>query len=285
MAEKKALGRGLGALIPETNKSNEKVATVKTAEIFASKFQPREDFDPEKLNDLILSVRQRGVIQPVLVRVKGNGGYELIAGERRLRAAKAVGLEEIPAIIKNVTDAELLEISLIENVQRENLNPMEQAIAYNRLAEEFNLSHEEIATAMGKDRSTITNILRLLNLPDFVQKSVQKSDISLGHAKVLLSLNQPLRQVEICKRIINENLSVRQVESIVSPGHGASAVKKKKNASSRDLHVTAIEEELQRTLGTKVSIKAGKKRGTIKIEYYSNNDLSRILDVIIKKQL
>lgn len=281
MTERKALGRGLSALIPEKINPHDKITKLKTSEIVTSRFQPREDFDPERLTELISSIKEKGIIQPILVRVREeDGNYELIAGERRLRAARAAGLEEIPAIIKNVDDTEHLEMSLIENIQREDLNPVEQANAYKRLLDEFNLSQEEIARAVGKDRTTITNILRLLNLPEDVQRAVQNAEISLGHAKVLLSLTSAAKQAEFCKKIMKENLSVRQAENLVL---SAQAIKRKKRATL-DPHIVAIEEDLQRRLGTRVIISAGKKRGTIKIEFYSNADLDRILNLIGQRE-
>lgn len=282
MTERKALGRGLSALIPEKINSQDKITRLKTSEIITSKFQPREDFNPEKLTELISSIKEKGVIQPVLVRFReGDGKYELIAGERRLRAARAAGLEEIPVIIKNVDDTEHLEISLIENIQRENLNPIEQANAYKRLLGEFSLSQEEIAKSVGKDRTTITNMLRLLNLPEYVRKCVQNGEISFGHAKVLLSLSSAEKQTELCKEIIKENLSVRETESLISSAPGG--VKRKKRKSG-DPHINAVEEDLRRRLGTKVVISVGKKRGTVKIEFYSNADLERLLNLIGQKE-
>ena len=277
MAEKRALGKGLSALIPEGTKAREEVTSLKISEIIPSKFQPREDFDPHRLNELISSIKEKGVIQPILVRPnKERDGYELIAGERRLRAAKALGLDEIPVIVKNVNDTELLEMSLIENIQRENLNSIEQAHAYEKLMKEFNLSQEEIAKAVGKDRTTITNTLRLLNLPAFVQKCICEGKINFGHAKALLSLSTIAKQIDFCKKIIKENISVRHAESLVATVPGT----RKKNWVTRDPNIVALEENLQRRFGTRVRITAGKKRGAIKIEFYSPNDMNRVLKLL-----
>lgn len=277
MVERRALGRGLSALIPERTKTHEKIVSLKISEVAPSKFQPREDFNPQRLNELVSSIKEKGVIQPILVRPgKEKGGYEIIAGERRLRAARALGLEEIPAIIKTVDDTELLEISLIENIQRENLNPIEQAHAYEKLMKEFNLSQEEIARAVGKDRTTIANTLRLLNLPEFIQKCICEGKINFGHAKALLSLSNAARQIELCKKIIKESLSVRHTESLVARVPG---IKKKKKVSE-DPHIVALEEDLRRRFGTKVTIAAAKKRGVIKIEFYSHDDMNRILKLL-----
>ena len=277
MAEKRALGKGLSALIPEGTKAREEVTSLKISEIIPSKFQPREDFDPHRLNELISSIKEKGVIQPILVRPnKERDGYELIAGERRLRAAKALGLDEMPVIVKNVNDAELLEMSLIENIQRENLNSIEQAHAYEKLMKEFNLSQEEIAKAVGKDRTAITNTLRLLNLPAFVQKCICEGKINFGHAKALLSLSTVSRQIDFCKKIIKENISVRHIESLVATVPGT----RKKSRVIRDPNIVALEENLQRRFGTRVRITAGKKRGAIKIEFYSHDDMNRVLKLL-----
>jgi len=277
MAEKRALGKGLSALIPEGTNAREEVTSLKISEIIPSKFQPREDFDPQRLNELISSIKEKGVIQPILVRPnKERDGYELIAGERRLRAAKALGLDKMPVIVKNVNDTELLEMSLIENIQRENLNSIEQAHAYEKLMKEFNLSQEEIAKAVGKDRTTITNTLRLLNLPAFVQKCICEGKINFGHAKALLSLSTVSRQIDFCKKIIKENISVRHIESLVATVPGT----RKKSRVTRDPNIVALEENLQRRFGTRVRITAGKKRGAIKIEFYSLNDMNRVLKLL-----
>ncbi len=283
--EKKALGRGLGALIPprevifvDTEKS-EKIVNLALAQVKTNKYQPRVDFKEEKLNELIKSIEEKGIIQPVLVR-KVHDGYELIAGERRLRAAKRLQLEKIPAIVKEVSDLDMLEISLIENIQREELNAIEEANAFERFISEFNFTQEKIARALGKDKSTVSNTLRLLSLPKKIQDQVSKGAISAGHAKALLSLPTENEQIRVCNLIINKGLSVREAEKIVSRRMSGTRTKEvKANPGIDDLAG-----QLQNVLGTRVRIAHGKKRGFIHIEYYSIEDLNRILDIIVPKK-
>ena len=283
--EKRALGRGLGALIPprevifvDTEKS-EKVISLALAQVKTNKYQPRVDFKEEKLNELIKSIKEKGIIQPVLVR-KVHDGYELIAGERRLRAAKRLQLEKIPAIVKEVSDLDMLEISLIENIQREELNAIEEANAFERFISEFNFTQDKIAQVLGKDKSTVSNTLRLLSLPKKIQDQVSKGAISAGHAKALLSLPTENEQIRVCNLIINKGLSVREAEKLVSRRvSGTRAKEVKVNPGIDDLAG-----QLQNVLGTRVRIAHGKKRGFIHIEYYSTEDLNRILDIIVSKK-
>jgi ParB family chromosome partitioning protein len=278
--DRKVLGRGLEALIPAgTNDTRERVQILKTEQIHASRFQPRLTFSKEKIEELAASIREKGVIQPVLVRAVGEDGYELIAGERRLRAVKHLGLTEIPAIVRRVADTDLLEISIIENIQREELNPIEEAKAYRRLAQEFGHTQDHIASRVGKDKTSISNLLRILNLPDKVQDYITQNMISFGHAKVLLSLGDSKQQLSFCERIIQKGLSVRQTEQITGGfrSRGKSARKRETN-----IELKAMEEKLQHVLGTKVRIHQGKKRGKIEIEYYSLDDLDRVLKILYK---
>lgn len=283
--EKRALGKGLSALIPprdvvfvETEKQ-EKVINLPISNIKTNKYQPRVEFNEEKLSDLVKSIKEKGVIQPVLVR-KVHDGYELIAGERRLRAAKRLQLERIPAIQKEVTDLDMLEISLIENIQREELNPIEEANAFERFITEFNFTQEKIAQVLGKDRSTIANTVRLLSLPKKIQDLVSKNSISAGHAKALLSLPTENEQYRVCNLVMNKGLSVRETEKLVARRTAGVKAKEPK----KDPHVEDIAGQLQQILGTRVKIAHGKKRGSIQIEYYSLEDLNRILDIIISKK-
>jgi ParB family chromosome partitioning protein len=276
--ERKVLGKGLKALIPDESvvKAGERVATLKLDEILSSRFQPREIIDPEKQKELMLSIKEKGVIQPVLVRPKGNG-YELIAGERRLRAAKELGFSQLPAIIKDVKDDEALEIALIENIQRQDLNPIEEAQAFQRLIDEFSLTQEEVSQKVGKDRASVANTLRLLRLPEKIKEEIYLGRISMGHAKAILMLESKEVQLELCNRIVKRGLSVREAEFFVrrrSTGPSRRRLKK------RTPEVQAIEDELQKILGTKVTIMHQQKRGKILIEYYSNNDLDRILNIL-----
>ncbi|MDP3788846.1 MAG: ParB/RepB/Spo0J family partition protein, partial [Candidatus Omnitrophota bacterium] len=243
----------------------------------ANPFQPRERYDQKKLDDLISSIKEKGVLQPVIVRDK-NGEYELIAGERRLRAAQALGIEEIPVIVRNVSDADALELSLIENIQREELNPIEEAKAFKRLMDEFGFSQEEVSRAVGKDRATVANTLRLLSLPKRAQDMVSDGEISMGHAKALLSLSGEHAILKLANSIVKKGLSVRETESAVLRKKGAGSQAKVPQA--KDHKIMFFEEELQRTLGTKVAIKHGKKRGEIRIDYYSLEDLERIYNLL-----
>jgi ParB family chromosome partitioning protein len=283
--EKRALGRGLEALIQpkaidSATQTQEHILQIPLSAIRTNKYQPRLDFNQEKLNDLINSIKEKGVVQPVLVR-RVDGGYELIAGERRLRAVKSIGMEKIPAIVKNVSDLDMLEISLIENIQREGLNPMEEAHSFQKFITDFNFTQEKIAKALGKDRSTIANIIRLLGLPKKIQDFISKNMITAGHARAVLSLPAETDQLRLATLIIKKGLSVREAESIASRrALGA----KPGEAARKDQNIVDIEASLQQLFGTRVKIMHGKKRGRILIEYYSGEDLNRILDIFRTKK-
>lgn len=276
----KKLGRGLESLIPvEDQQIRERVQSLKVSQIVPSRFQPRLTFSEAKIKELAQSIKEKGVIQPVIVRSAGNlDQYELIAGERRFRAVKSLGLLEIPAIVRRVSDADVLEMSIVENIQREELNAVEEAKAYRRLAQEFGLSQDNIAERVGKDKSTVSNLLRILNLPEKIQQHIQNDDISLGHAKALLAVIDPARQLSLCERAVREGLSVRQMEFLTLGKRpyfkGRSA---KREAAAGDVNIRALEEKLRQSLGTKVRILHGRKRGKLEIEYYSLEDLDRIL--------
>lgn len=275
------LGKGLGALISEIEGEEiSAVVDISVDKIKSNKFQPRKDFNQDKLKDLISSIKEKGVIQPVLVRKIEDGFYELIAGERRLRATQAIGLKMIPAIIKEATNAEMLELALIENIQREDLNPIEEAHAYRQLIEEFNITHEDLSKRVGRDRATITNALRLLKLPEDVQEYIARGDITAGHARALLSLEGKSSIIGLCIKIIQKGLSVREAEAIVN--NLKSGIIKHRKIVQVDPHQREIEDELKRLLGTKVRIFHGKNGGRIEIEYYSNEDLGRILEIMRK---
>lgn len=279
---KKVLGRGLSALMPEKPvESGAKIVNLKIAEISFSQLQPRQQSNPGKMEELIASIKEKGVIQPVLVRPKEEG-YELIAGERRLRAAKKLGFSQLPAIIKDVEDAEALQLALIENIQREELNPLEEAQAYQQLISEFGFTQEKIARLMGKGPSSVSNTLRLLKLPQEIQAALRKGMISMGHARTILGLRSLTEQGRLFKRTIARQLSVRELENLVTQGLGAV---KRKRQRARNPHLVALEEQLQQMLGTKVRIIAGRKRGKVVLEYYSTSDLERILNLLksIKK--
>lgn len=279
--ERKALGRGISALIPEREKvspdSAESVINIDISSLSPSRYQPREFFKKEKLQELVSSIREKGVVQPVLVREKSGGGYELIAGERRFRAVKELGHQTIPAIIRKVdSDIDLLELSLIENIQREGLNPIEEAHAYQRLISEFNFNLDSVGKAVGKDKTSVSNATRLLKLPKKIQDHIIAEDISMGHGRALLGLGDPKEQISICGRIIKKGLSVRETEQIVNRRLSGS----RKTIAARDQNLVAIEEELQRILGTRVKIAHAKKRGRISIEYFSLDDLERVLKLL-----
>jgi len=293
--EKRVLGKGLSALISnkphENNPDNEisnlennpsgNVAYVKTISILENRFQPRQNYDEAKLEDLKASIKEKGVLQPILVR-KHENGYEVVAGERRLRAAKALGIEQVPVIIKNVTDREALVLALVENIQREELNAIEEAMGFKRLMEEFQFTQEAIAEAIGKDRSTVTNLLRLLRLPDEIQKHVADAKLSMGHARALLSLEDASIQKKMARVIIEKELSVRQVEELVKNAHKGQNIIQTAMAKSKDRDIEILEEELRKILGTRVLIEDKKGKGKLVIEYYTLDDLDRVLGVIRK---
>ncbi len=274
---KPALGKGLGALIPEVKAQG--ITEIDINNIQPSEYQPRKRFDESQLEELSLSIKSKGVLQPIIVRKADDGSYRLIAGERRWRAAGMAGLKRIPAIVRDVTEAERVELALIENIQREDLNPIETAEACQRLIKDFHLTQEDLSNALGKQRSSIANYLRLLKLPFDVKQWIAKGDITMGHAKAILSLEKQGDQTEAGRRIIKKRFSVRQAEVLVQRmlRRKPSILKKKK-----DVHITDLEEGLKRFLGTKVKIYKGKKGGRIEVEYYSDDDLIRIIEVIKK---
>jgi len=280
--ENRALGKGLSALIPEKTQldASETIAHIKTAQIKNNNMQPRTAFDKSALADLVASIKEKGVLQPILVRKKG-AGYEVVAGERRLRAARQLGMPEVPAVIRDVDDKEALVIALVENIQREELNPVEEAHAFQRLIDEFNFTQDAVAQAVGKDRSTISNILRLLKLPKEIQKSIAEGLFSFGHARTLLAIESDGERMRLYLHVMKHDTSVRELEQLVKRG-AVGKGKKKKMPDSRDPYVVAIEEDMQKILGTKVRITSQKKRGKIEIEFYSPTDLERICHILKK---
>lgn len=285
---RKALGKGLRAIIPE--KTQETLATesrlIPIEEIRPNPYQPRvtkeADTDPH-FQELVASIKEKGVLQPVVVR-RRHDGYELVMGERRWRAAKAAGLTTIPAIVRLADDREMLEMALIENIQRADLNPIDEALAYKTLIDRFKLTHEEIAHRVGKDRSTITNALRLLTLPYRVREALRCGQITTGHARALLSLVSRREQVELCERVIAEGLSVRSLESICNERKSSGwKTQKQKSAVEKDVHLLQLEQKLQEILQTRVVITPpGKSPGKIAIEFLSIDDLNRIYQIIQK---
>ena len=242
--------------------------------------QPRKNFDEDALEELADSIRQVGLIQPIVVQDR-KGYYEIIAGERRWRACKKAGLKEIPVIIRNFTEQEIVEISIIENIQREDLNPIEEAMAYKRLLEEFNLKQDEVAEKVSKNRTTITNSLRLLKLTDDVQQMIVDGKLSTGHARAIISIEDPAKQLEIAEKIFDEKMSVREVEKYIKSLDKPAKPKKKVNESLQVVYDN-IEEQLKLMLGTKVSIlsKSTEGSGKLEIEFYNHDDLERIVEII-----
>jgi len=292
-ARKGGLGKGLDSLIPETIKTTpaektkiiEKVVEkpveqkVKISKVGPNKDQPRKQFDEDALMELADSIKQFGIIQPLIVQEK-NGFYEIIAGERRWRAAKLAGLKEVPVIVKDYTDLEVVEISLIENIQRENLNPIEEAIAYKRLLNEFHLKQDEVAERVSKSRTAVTNSMRLLKLDERVQQMVIDDMISTGHARALLGIEDPELQVTTAARVFDEKLSVREIEKIVKDIQNGKT-EKKKEQPVHDFIYADLEEKMRAAVGTKVSIRQkAKGKGKIEIEYYSREDMERIIELI-----
>lgn len=276
--QKKALGRGLQTLIPVGNAAGrDEIEDVPLSLVSPNPFQPRRIFDEAELEELANSVKAKGVLQPILVRKLGDGGFELIAGERRWRAAKIAGLKKIPAIIRPATDAEAMEMALIENLQRKDLNPMEAARAYQRLMKEFGLTQEAVSRTLGKERSSIANTVRLLALQPEVQAWVESDQLSLGHAKVLLAVSDHEQQVRLGRQAVTERLSVRDLERLVRPAHRAG----RSNSARKGHRPSEIEERMSRRLGTKVRLIHGKTGGKIVVDYYSPADLERVIDMIL----
>lgn len=264
-----ALGRGLSALLSTSRGPGQAVLELSVGSITPNPRQPRKRFDAQALQDLAATIKDKGVAQPIIVR-KASGGWELIAGERRWRAARLAGLKTIPAIVRDATDREALELALIENLQRENLNPLEEANSYQLLLKD--LTQDEVARRVGKDRATVANTLRLLKLPRDVQDALGAESITAGHARAILMLETPAAQIALCRRIIRDHLSVRQAEA---------ATKRPVKAASRATgSIRTADEELSRALGTKVRIRKAGKRGTILIEFYSEEELDRLIAVL-----
>lgn len=278
---KRGLGRGLDVFFPNANADEneefEKVLQINVKEIRPNKFQPRKTFDEEKLADLAQSIKLYGVLQPIVVRKIANG-YEIVAGERRLRASKLAGTSTIPAVIRDYTDAEITEIALIENLQRQDLNPIEEGLAFKQLIEEFGLTQEEVAQKIGRSRSAIANMIRLLNLHPQVQEHVSRGTLSIGQARPLLSVEDFELQLELANRIIEDDLTARDVEELVK--HKANTRKPEKITEYKELFVAEAEDKLKLILGTQVKIKPGKLKSKIEIEFYSSEDLERILETI-----
>lgn len=279
-----ALGKGLGALIPEPEEKEERrFFYCGIEEIRPHRAQPRKHFDESKLLELAETIKEKGILDPLMVR-RVEDGYELIAGERRWRAAQKAGLKEVPVIVREADDREVLELSLIENLQREDLNPIEEAEGFRELIEQFNVSHEELSKRVGKDRTTITNALRLLKLPTEIQNHLIQNRITAGHARAILSLESREKQKELCEIILQKDLSVRETEALAKrwseKSNKRSATERRKEELVAQLQ--SLQDALRQHLGTKVRIQSKGKKGKIEIEYYSLEDLERIIEAILK---
>jgi len=292
--EKKALGKGLSALISSgrqveavlkkelplepTPGQDKGVLYLELSKLQPNKLQPRMSFDEEQLNELCLSIKEKGVLEPILVRRQGEK-YEIIAGERRFRAAYRLKLDRVPAVVRDVDDKEALILSIVENIQRQELNPMEEARAFEKLIKEFSLTQEAIAKAVSKDRSTVANTLRLLNLPPEIQKVISQGKLSFGHGKALLGLESIPQQIKLTHLVLSKSLSVRELENYIA-GHRNLSAKKRRLPKDKDPYVADLENQLQKIFGTKVRIFDFKKRGKIQIEYYSAEDRERVIKIL-----
>ncbi|NOX36163.1 MAG: ParB/RepB/Spo0J family partition protein [Calditrichaeota bacterium] len=289
MKTKQRLGKGLEALIPTnvsadgfSSSASDGVQEIEVALIEPNPFQPRSDYNPEALEELKESIKEKGIIQPILVRPIGDGRYQVVAGERRLRAAIELGLKTVPIRVREVSsNEEMLELALIENVQRENLNPIELARGYQRLIDECNLTQEEVARKIGKDRTTIANLLRLLKLPQKIQDSLRNGEIKEGHARALLGVDDPEIQEKIWRKAVKDQLSVRKVEQLVRKYNQqtSDAPEVRPKRSRKMMYISRFEEQLREKLGTQVKIRTRKEGGSIEIMYYSMEDLERLMEI------
>ena len=277
--KKVALGRGLGALIPEIEEADERPQDFFYCDITLirpNRFQPRIQYPEDELDELSQSIKEQGILQPLLVR-EDDDGYELIAGERRLRAAKKAGLAQVPVVIKRIGDSKLLELSIVENIQRANFNPIEESEAYHRLITEFNLTQDQAATRVGKSRSAIANFLRLRQLPEQIKASILDASLTMGHARALLGVENSAQQLAAWRAVIKKGLSVRETEDLIRSLKGEKKKPKVARKSSEDRYLTDLAEDLSRHFGTKIMIKKRGPKGRIEIEFYNNDDLNRLI--------
>ena len=277
--KKRALGRGLSALIPEIEKSQEPSKDFFYCEIELirpNRYQPRMQFAEDELAELCQSIKEQGILQPLLVREE-NDGFELIAGERRLRAAKRAGLTQVPVVTKRIDDSKLLELSIVENIQRANINPIEESEAYHRLITEFQLTQDNVATRVGKSRSAVANFLRLRQLPDPIKSSIQEGKLTMGHARALLGIENSNQQMAAWRAVIRKDLSVRETEDLIRSLKGEKKKPKVSRKSTEDLYLISLADDLSRHFGTKVVIKQRGQSGRVEIEFYSNDDLDRLI--------
>ena len=289
---KKGLGKGLGSLFGSDDieelsapkrlekKSDGDIQSIKISLIEPNKKQPRSKFDDEKIDALASSIKEHGVISPIIVTPVQNGMYKIVAGERRWRAAKKAKIKELPAIVRSYSDEQVAEIALIENLQRENLNPIEEAVGYNLLTEEFNLTQEDISKRVGKSRSAVANSLRLLTLEPAVQKMITDGSLTSGHARAVLSVDGGEMRLALAKKIVEGGLNVRQAEALAKELMKKKTAPKKRVKTAAEIEAEKIAEKLSSAIGTKVNISHGAKKGKIEIEYYGNDDLERILNIL-----
>jgi ParB family transcriptional regulator, chromosome partitioning protein len=280
--KKLALGKGLGALIPDISAAGDMEDDYfycQISRIRPNRYQPRKKFNEQELDSLSASIKEQGIIQPLLLR-RHEDGYELVAGERRLRAAKLAGFKEVPCVIRELTEKQALEMSLVENIQRENLNPMEEADAYHRLITEFDLTQEATAIRVGKSRPAVANYLRLRQLPETIKESIADGILSMGHARALLGIPNKAQQSAVWRTLVSKGLSVRETESLVNRLKKESGDTRKPKIGSDEIYFTNISEELSRTFGTKVQIRRRGQKGKVEIEFYSNEDLDRLLHIL-----
>ena len=286
---KDRLGRGLGALLgdylaPEAAPSGD-VRTVAVASILPNPLQPRKEFSEAELEELTSSIRENGLLQPLLVRPAAAGRYELVAGERRFRAIQRLGWQEAPVVVRKVDDEALLVLALVENLQREELNPLEEAEGYRTLVERFGLTQDEIAVAVGKDRSTVANLIRLLKLPPSIRRLVEAGELSMGHARALLSIEDPARAAELARQAAKDGWSVRDIEKHAREGAPRTVERPTTQAASRDPVVRALEEALRERLATRVQIRAGKKgTGVIEVPFHGSEDFERVFALIAGRE-
>jgi len=284
---KVALGKGLDALLPEILPINENSKDYFECDIDLirpNRFQPRRQFKETELDELAQSIKEQGVIQPLLVR-QAEHGYELVVGERRLRASRRANLTKVPVVIKDLSDAEILAISIVENVQRQNLNPLEEAHAYHRLMDEFDMTQEQVANRVGKSRPAVANFIRLRQLPDQIKASILDETISMGHARALLSADTPSQQITAWKTVIAKKLSVRETEKLMKRLKKPPSDPKPSAPTPDEIHFRDVAETLSRNMGAKVQIMRRGQKGTVEIEFYGNDDLDRLIAILNKASL
>lgn len=279
------LGRGLSALIPDISTEIDKkdIITIDLKNIYPNQDQPRRVFDEEKIKILSESIKNYGVLQPIVLKPDDKGKYMIIAGERRYRASKLARKSDIPAVIKDIPMKDIMEIALIENLQREELNPIEEALAYRSLIKNYEVTQEEISEAVGKSRPHITNTLRLLNLPQKIMDMIDQSQITAGHGKALLRVNDENLQLELANKVIAEELSVRATEALAKKICEDNIKEVPKKSKEKDVFIVDVEEKLRNIFGTKVNISKGKKKGKIEIEYYNEDDLNNIVSMLLEE--